>query len=115
MGPPSHVTGREADGAPRYRPEGMVLHACVCRAPSGRDLPVLVVDEYVIAPESSRTEVGLGWLELEGHARLTSEAASQLQRGIDGFDLGSWPFCVPITRWDNAAQLQPFLRLDAVV
>src|SRR3954454_6340216 len=59
-----------AIGVERYRPLYMVARRLRCSAPSGREFPIVVIGDFVIAPETVCSEPGLGWLELERFPRL---------------------------------------------
>ena len=95
----------------QYGSGHMVARRVLCHAPSGRELPLVVLGDYVIAPESSCQEPGLAWLELERHPRLSIEASRQLERAMEGLPIGCWPYCAPVTRWNEAAQMYPGLAI----
>jgi hypothetical protein len=89
----------------------MVARRLSCRAPSGREFPIVVLGDVVIAPETACKEPGLGWLELEGIPRLTTDVSQRLERVIDGLRIGSWPFSAPLERWNEAAEFYPCLAV----
>src|SRR4051794_12831979 len=103
------TTGIERGAAVRF--VRMVARRVRCHAPSGRELPVVVLGDYVVAPESSYQEPGLGWLELERYPRLSIEASRQLERAMEGLRMGCWPYCAPVTRWNEAARMYPGLAI----
>src|SRR3954447_10387869 len=104
--PATTSTGYDADGSPfviRWRRVGshrgralpsshMVARRLSCRAPSGREFPIVLLGDVVIAPEMACMEPGLGWLELEGVPRLSMSVAQRVARVIDGLQIGSRPF-----------------------
>src|SRR4051794_15790920 len=100
-----------AIGVERYRPPRMVARRLSCRAPSGREFPIVLLGEVVIAPAIACREPGLGWLELEGIPRLTMDAAQHLEGVVDGLRIGSWPFSAPLERWNRAAEVYPCLAI----
>jgi hypothetical protein len=89
----------------------MAARRLSCRAPSGREFPIVLVGNVVIAPETVSREPGLGWLELEGLPRLSMEISQRLERVIDGLRIGCWPFCAPLERWNEAAEIYPCLAV----
>jgi hypothetical protein len=89
----------------------MVARRLSCRAPSGREFPIVLLGEVVIAPEMACKEPGLGWLELEGVPRLTMDVAQRLEGVVDGLRIGSWPFSAPLERWNRAAEVYPCLAI----
>jgi len=89
----------------------MVARCLSCRAPSGREFPVVLLGDVVIAPEMACKEPGLGWLEIEGVPRLSMDASRRLERVIDGLRIGSWPFSAPLERWNEAAEVYPCLAV----
>jgi len=89
----------------------MVARRLSCRAPSGREFPIVLLGDVVIAPEIACKEPGLGWLELEGVPRLSMAVAQRLEDVIDGLRIGSWPFCAPLERWNRAAEVYPCLAV----
>ena len=89
----------------------MVARRLSCRAPSGREFPVVLLGDVVIAPETVCKEPGLGWLELERLPRLSMEISQRLERVIDGLRIGCWPFCAPLERWSEAAKVYPCLAV----
>jgi hypothetical protein len=91
----------------------MVARRLSCRAPSGREFPIILLGEVVIAPEMACKEPGLGWLELEGIPRLSMDVAQRLERVVDGLRIGSWPFSAPLERWNRAAEVYPCLAVAA--
>jgi hypothetical protein len=105
MGEPAAIWGE------RYRPARMVARHLSCRAPSGRELPIVVLGDVVIAPATACEEPGLAWLELERLPRLSSEIAQRLERLLDGMRIGCWSFCAPLERWNEAAKVYPCLAI----
>jgi hypothetical protein len=97
----------------RYGASRMVARRAHRCTPSGREVTLVVLDGSVIAPEAAHREPGLGWLEAEGHQRLSAEAARRLEDSIDGLRIGCWPYRAPIERWNEAAELHPCLALAA--
>ena len=39
------------------------------------------------------------------------EASLHLERVIDGLRIGCWPFCAPLARWNEAAEIYPCLAI----
>jgi hypothetical protein len=105
MGEPAAI------GVERYRPPHMVARRLSCRAPSGRELPIVLLGDVVVAPEMACREPGLGWLELEGVPRLSMDLAQRLEHAMDGLRIGSWPFSAPLERWNEAAEVYPCLAV----
>jgi hypothetical protein len=89
----------------------MLARRLSCRAPSGLEFPVVLLEDVVIAPETVQKEPGLGWLALERLPRLSIEASLHLERVIDGLRIGCWPFCAPLERWNRAAEIYPCLAI----
>src|SRR4051794_32449200 len=89
----------------------MVARRLSCRAPSGREFPIVLLGEVVIAPEMACKEPGLGWLELEEVPQLSMDVAQRLERVVDGLRIGSWPFSAPLERWNRAAEVYPCLAV----
>jgi hypothetical protein len=89
----------------------MLARRLSCRAPSGREFSIVLLGDVVIAPETVCSEPGLGWLELERLPRLSMDLSQRLERVIDGLRIGYWPFCAPLERWNEAAQIYPCLRV----
>src|SRR4051794_27672361 len=103
--------GAAAIEVERYRPPRMVARRLSCRAPSGRELSIVLLGDVVVAPEMACREPRLGWLELEGVPRLSMDLAQRLERAMDGLWIGSWPFSAPLERWNEAAEVYPCLAV----
>ena len=85
--------------------------ASAAALPPASSSPSFSLSDVVIAPETVHKEPGLGWLALERLPRLSMEASLHLERVIDGLRIGCWPFCAPLARWNEAAEIYPCLAI----
>jgi hypothetical protein len=107
----SDARSRDDDGGRRYRPRRMVARRASCSTAFGGELQLVVMGSSVVAPEAARREPGLAWLETEGHLRLSIEESRRLEDAVDGLRIGCWPYRAPVGRWNEAAELHPWLAL----
>jgi hypothetical protein len=81
-----------------------------CRTPRGDLCDLVVLQEHVLVPQQLGHLRSLWWLGDERHPRLavTSLCAVERQTGVD---LGISPYCVSVTRWNEAARKEFWLPM----
>jgi hypothetical protein len=81
-----------------------------CRTPRGDLCDLVVFQEHVLVPHQLGHLRSLWWLRDERHPRLavTSLSAVEQQTVVD---LGIAPYCVSVTRWNEAARREAWLPL----
>jgi hypothetical protein len=91
----------------------MSVQRVACPSPWGEDHELLVLGDRVVVPSELGHMRSLRWLDEEQHPRLAVTTLCELERETCA-ELGLSPYCVPIDRWNEAADCDPWLPHLAV-
>lgn len=90
----------------------MPAHRVACPTPWGEIHDLVVVQGRVVVPEELAHMRSLQWLGGEHHPRVAVTALGVLESAT-GAALGLAPYCVGVTRWNDAARNDPWLPIVA--
>lgn len=79
-----------------------------CRTPWGTECDLLALRGRVIVPRELGHHPRLWWLRDERHSRVDVVTLCELERETDT-EIGISPFCVPVERWNRAADAETWL------
>jgi hypothetical protein len=90
----------------------MPARRVACPTPWGEVHDLVVMHGRVVVPEELAYMRSLQWLGAEHHPRVAVTALGVLERAT-GAALGPSPYCVGVTRWNDAARNDPWLPIVA--